>query len=240
MKPAPRPVSWLPPPRADRPANVAKRDNQARRKEQPQDIKKNPVTVLDMAAVDPVEAARRCQAEISTLYSGFYKEKRRLIAEAYAIARGLEDNPQEWSKFLEDPFWEKRTRKPTIDDRTEPLLHVMVFVFKAIDRNIYKRASKYAAALKRYSDDDVPAREVAAKIKEDGGIETLYRASIANEPRKKPEAEQSLTLTFSASEARREALLALSEGQEADLMIRRVTGERGVVARIVKFYPVKA
>ena len=81
---------------------------------------------------------------------------------------------------------------------------------------------------------------MVAKIKEDGGIEALCRASAANKPKKKAKSERPLKLTFSASGGPRARLLALSEGQEARLIIRRVTGERGVVARIVRFDSVKA
>jgi hypothetical protein len=119
-------------------------------------------------------------------------------------------------------------------------LPVLVFVFNAIDRNRYKSASKYAAALQQYLTHDVPAQEVAAKIKKAGGIEKLYRDSAGSKSNKKVKPEQSLKLTFSATEGRRGSLLALSEGQEARLIIRRVTTERGVVARIVRFDPVKA
>jgi hypothetical protein len=192
-----------------------------------------------MAAIELIEAARRCQDEISTMYSGFNTDRRRLIAKAYGVARGLQKNPQAWDKFREDDFWKKRTKKPSVDDRKAPLLHVMVFVFKAIDRTIYKRAAKYAAALKQYWGDKVPAQQVAAKIKKDGGIEKLYRDSAGSKSNKKVKPEQSSKLTFSATEGRRGCLLALSEGQEARLIIRRVTTERGVVARIVGFYPVK-
>ena len=58
-----------------------------------------------------------------------------IIAEAYAIARGLQKNRQAWRRFIEDDFWKKRKKKPSIEDRKAPLLHVMVFVFNAIDRN---------------------------------------------------------------------------------------------------------
>jgi hypothetical protein len=80
---------------------------------------------------------------------------------------------------------------------------------------------------------------VAAKIAEDGGIEALCKAPTANKAKKNPKSEQPSKLTFSATEGRRGRLLALSEGQEARLIVRRVTTERGVVARIVGFYPVK-
>ena len=232
-----RPSSPPPPPR--RMPNVAFRDNQFPREDSPQDLSTNSATVLDLAAVEPVKAARRCRAAIAAATGGYHKEMRQHIMEAYAIARGLQKNRQAWRSFIEDEFWQHRKRPPKMDDRGRPLLHVTVFVFGAIDRNIYKRASKYAAGLKQYWIDNVPAREVAAKIEEDGGIEALSQASAESKPKKKQKPEQSSKLTFSASEARRGSLLALSEGQAAHLIIRRVTGERGVVARIVRFDPVK-
>lgn len=219
--------------------NVAFRDNQAWRKEQPQDVRTTPVTVLALAASEPIEAAKDCRAAIAAATGGFHKEMRRHIAEAYAVARALHKDRQAWRSFIDDEFWQHRKRRPKMDDRGHPLLPVMVFVFGAIDRNIYKRAQKYAAGLKQYWRHNVPPRDVAAKIAEDGGIEALSQAS-AESKSKKPKSERPLKLTFSATEGRRGSLLALSEGQEAHLIIRRVTGERGVVARIVRFDRVKA
>jgi hypothetical protein len=238
-RPSSPPPPPPPPPPPRRMPNVAFRDNQFPREDSPQDLSTNSATVLDLAAVEPVKAARRCRAAIAAATGGFHKEMRQLIAEAYAVARALQKNRQAWRTFIEDEFWQHRKRPPKMDDRGRPLLHVMVFVFGAIDRNIYKRAQKYAAGLKQYWIDNVPAREVAAKIEEDGGIEALSQASAESKPKKKQKPEQSSKLTFSASEARRGSLLALSEGQAAHLIIRRVTGERGVVARIVRFDPVK-
>jgi hypothetical protein len=174
------------------------------------------------------------------MYSGFHKEMRRHIAEAYAIACGLENNSKAWRSFIEDDFWKKRKKKPTFDDRNDPLLHVMVFVFNAIDRNRYKRASKYATPLRQYWRDYVPAQEVEAKIKQDGGIEALCRASAANKPKKKPKLKQSLLKLCSASEALTKALLALPVGKKARLIIKRVTNQGGAVAMIMSVDPVKA
>jgi hypothetical protein len=166
------------------------------------------------------------------MYSGFHKEMRRHIADAYAIACGLENDPQAWSKFLEDPFWEKRKKKPTFDDQNDPLLHVMVFVFNAIDRNRYKRASKYATALRQYWRDYVPAQEVGAKIKEDGGIEALGRAATGNAP-KKAKPQQSLLTLVPGSEAVRRRLEALQVGEKARSIFKRVSSKRGVTLMIL-------
>ena len=159
-KPAPNPAPRgpsLPPPR--RGGNVALRDNQARRKEQPRDLSTNSATVFDLAAVEPVEAARRCQKAIAAMNSGFHEERHRHIAEAYAIACGLENNVQAWRNFIDDEFWQHRKRPPKMDDQREPLLHVMVFVFKAVDRIRYQRISKYAAALKQVPGDTMFPRK---------------------------------------------------------------------------------
>jgi hypothetical protein len=227
-----------PPPRLGR--KVAFRDNQVPQNGKAQDVGTKNRTVFELAAIEPLKAAKHCRAKISAATGGFHEEMRRHLAEAYAVACALEKNRQAWRSFIQDEFWQQRKRPPKMDDQREPLLHVIVFVFDAaIDRNRYKRAAKYAAALKQYWIDNVPAREVAAKIEEDGGIEALSQASAESKPKKKQKPEQSSKLTFSASEARRGSLLALSEGQEAHLIVRRVTGERGVVARIVRFDPVK-
>jgi hypothetical protein len=189
-----------------------------------------------LAAVEPIEAARRCQKAIADMNSGFHEERRRRIAEAYAVARALQNNPRAWENFRKDDFWQQRKKKPSIEDRKAPLLPVMVFVFNAIDRNRYKSASKYAAALQQYLTHDVPAQEVAAKIKKAGGIEKLYRDSAANKPKKKPKPEQSLKL-LPGSDALRKKILAVPKGQKAQLIIKRVDSEQGVVAIITGFHP---
>jgi hypothetical protein len=121
-KPAPKLIgrtafSPPPPPPPRRMPNVALHDNQFPRKDSAQDIRKSPVTVLDLAAIEPIKAARRCQADISAMNSGFHEEKRRHIAEAYAIARALQNNPRAWENFRKDEFWEQRKKKPSIEDR---------------------------------------------------------------------------------------------------------------------------
>jgi hypothetical protein len=144
-----KPSSPPPPPPPRRMRDVAFRDNQFPREDSPQDLSTNNATVLDLAAVEPVKAARRCRAAIAAATGGYHKEMRQHIVEAYAIACGLEKNRQAWRSFIEDEFWQHRKRPPKMDDQRQPLLPVMVFVFEAIDRNIYKRASKYAAGLKQ-------------------------------------------------------------------------------------------
>jgi hypothetical protein len=239
-KPAPnlpqrRPSSPPPPPPPPRRMpNVALHDNQFPRKDSPQDITRKSGSVLDLAAVEPIKAARRCQAEISTMLSGFHEERRRHIAEAYAVARALQKNRQAWRSFIADEFWQQRKRPPKMDDQSEPLLHVMVFVFNAIDRNRYKSASKYAAALQQYFTHDVPAQEVAAKIKKVGGIEALYRDSAGSKSNKKVKPEQSLLKLRSASEALTKKLLALPVGEKARLIIQRVASQGGAVAMIMR------
>jgi predicted acyl esterase len=187
-----------------------------------------------MAAADPIKAAKRCQTEISAMNTGFHNEMRLHIAEAYAVARELQKDQQAWEKFIEDDFWQQRKKKPAVAARKAPLLHVMVFVFDAaVDRNRYKRASKYATALKGYWTRNVPAREVAAKIEDDGGIEALCQASAGNKL-KKAKREQSLKL-LPVSDAYRKKILALPIGKRARLMIKSVNGERGEVAIITGF-----
>ena len=152
----------------------------------------------------------------------------------------VQNNSKAWRGFIEDDFWQHREKPPSIEDRKAPLLPVMLFVFNAIDRNRYKRAQKYAAGLKQYWIDNVPAQKVEAKIKQDGGIEALYEASAANKPKKKPKPKQSLLKLCSASEALTKALLALPVGKKARLIIKRVTNQGGAVAMIMSVDPVKA
>jgi hypothetical protein len=165
--------------------------------------------------------------------SGFHEERRRHIAEAYAIACGLENNAKAWRSFIQDDFWQHRKKPPKMDDQSQPLLHVMVFVFNAIDRNRYKSASKYAAALQQYLTHDVPAQEVAAKIKKAGGIEKLYRDSAGSKSNKKAKSQQSLLTLLPVSEAVRRKLSALQVGEKARSIIKRVSSKRGVTLMII-------
>jgi hypothetical protein len=237
--PAPQPTPRSTPSRAPRRSRpVALRDNQARRKEQPRDVETKSRTVFDLAAVEPLKAAKHCRAAIAAATGGFHKEMRQHIAEAYAIARGLQKNRQAWRSFIEDGFWQHGKRPPKMDDRGRPLLHVMVFVFGAIDRNIYKRAQKYAAGLKQYWRHNVPAHEVAAKIAEDGGIEALCRAATGNAP-KEAKPQQSLLTLVPGSEAVRRRLEALQVGEKARSIFKRVSSKRGVTLMIMSVDPAK-
>ena len=236
-RPAPKQIPHTayspPPPPPRRPRDVALRDNRLAHKGKPRDIGRKADTVLDMAAIELIEAARHCQDEISTLYRGFTTERRRLIAKAYGIARGLQKNPQAWCTFIEDEFWQQRKKKPSIEDRKAPLLPVFVFVFKAVDRIRYQRISKYAAALQQYLTHDVPAQEVAAKIKKAGGIEKLYRHSAGSKPNNKTKSQQSLLTLVPGSEAVRRRLEALQVGEKARSIIKRVSSKRGVTLMIL-------
>jgi hypothetical protein len=119
-------------------------------------------------------------------------------------------------------------------------LPVLVFVFNAIDRNRYKSASKYAAALQQYLTHDVPAQEVAAKIKKAGGIEKLYRDSAGSKSNKKAKSQQSLLTLLPGSEAVRRMLAALQVGEKARSIFKRVPSKRGVKLMIISVERLKA
>jgi hypothetical protein len=174
------------------------------------------------------------------MLSGFHEERRRHIAEAYAVARALQNDPRAWENFRKDDFWQQRKKKPSIEDRKAPLLPVMVFVFNAIDRNRYKSASKYAAALQQYLTHDVPAQEVAAKIKKAGGIEKLYRDSAGSKSNKRAKSQPSLLTLLPGSEAVRRRLSALQVGEKARSIFKRVPSKRGVKLLIISVDSLKA
>ena len=173
------------------------------------------------------------------MLSGFHEERRRHIAEAYAIACGLENNAKAWRSFIQDDFWQHRKKPPKMDDQSQPLLHVMVFVFKAVDRIRYQRISKYAAAVRQYWTDDVPPQDVEAKIKKDGGIKALGRAATGNAP-KKAKPQQSLLTLVPGSEAVRRRLEALQVGEKARSIFKRVSSKRGVTLMIISVERFKA
>ena len=216
--PHPRAASRRPPQNA-RP-NVALRDNGIPPEQKLKDAQTPSKPIFDLATVTPLQAASRCRNEISAMRSGFTKERRRHLAEAYAIASVLEYSEPDWRKFIEHEFWEQRDKRPKMDDVKRPLLFVMVFVFDAIDRTRYRAAWRYAKALKAFWADDIPAREVEAKIKEAGGIEKLYRASAPKQTKKKKRSE-SLKLIDTDYRVWR-ALGRLREGKKARLIIERV------------------
>jgi hypothetical protein len=84
-------------------------------------------------------------------------------------------NQEAWKNFIEDKWWvDHRKKRPGMKDRSEPLLHVMVFIFNT---GTYDRAWKYFRALEKHFNDRVPPHCIGAVIKQEGGIEKMVRAA---------------------------------------------------------------
>lgn len=131
--------------------------------------------VFDSIADDPVGAAKEIRKDDRKLWKGFRAKLYYLIARAYAVADEMLTNEGAWKKFIEDEFWKtERKKRPGMDSRSEPLLHVMVFVFST---GTYDRAWKYAKALESHFNDRVPPHCIEAVIKQEGGIEKMVRAA---------------------------------------------------------------
>jgi hypothetical protein len=210
---------------------VSKRDNQ--RQSAPADSYAAVEQVMKMAVADPIGAAIICARTIACSDQGHQTELRKFIAAAYAIARALHQDKTAWGDFLASRFWDNRKKKPKSKDRSNPLLHVMAWVFRATDRTKYQRASKYAIALKELWEQKVPADQVATRISNAGGIENLYKQNKATKiPR---ELTRRRLLKFCCKlDAFAEKISQLEEGEEAIILIRGLVENKGVVAEITR------
>jgi hypothetical protein len=168
------------------------------------------------------------------LQKGYTAQLRHHIATAYAIARGFEKNREAWRAFLTHDFWKQRTKRPKETDQSDCLLHVMVFVFGAISRARYQRASKYATALRWCWDFETPPEEIEVDIEKAGGIEELYRQSKNTRKKAKKKCMLSLLPKNDGLAAR---LRGLEEGCRARITISRLPGNRGAIAEILKIEP---
>jgi hypothetical protein len=130
---------------------------------------------FDSIAADPVAAAREIRKDFLELRRGFRNGLYHHLALAYEVADLMLTNKEAWKNFIEDEFWTKhRKKRPGMEARKEPLLHVMVFIFNT---GTYDRAWKYAKALKQHFEDRVPPHCIEDIIKQEGGIEKMVRAA---------------------------------------------------------------
>jgi hypothetical protein len=132
---------------------------------------------FDAIAEDPVVAAKEIRKDNSKLWKGFHEKLYFNLARAYAVADEMLTNKEAWKNFIEDKWWvDHRKKRPGMKDRSEPLLHVMVFIFS---HGTYDRAWNYAKALEKHFRDRTPPHCIEAIIKQEGGIEKMVRAASA-------------------------------------------------------------
>lgn len=131
--------------------------------------------LIELAIQDPLTAVGRCQDRVAQFECGYHEQLYHYIGVAYAIAYQLQHDPIAWRSFTQFPFWSFRKKRLRAKDARKALLHVMVFVFSAQSKAAYDRICTYATAVETYFQDNIPCTEVAAKIKQDGGIEALVK-----------------------------------------------------------------
>jgi hypothetical protein len=131
--------------------------------------------LMDLAIQDPLTAVECCQNRVTLFECGHHEQLYHYIAVAYAIAYQLQHNPDAWRSFTQLSFWSFRKKRLRAKDSGKALLHVMVFVFSARSKAAYDRICTYATAVETYFRDAIPCTEVAAKIKQDGGVEALMK-----------------------------------------------------------------
>jgi hypothetical protein len=138
--------------------------------------------VWQAIGLDPVEGARLCQQQIKLDELSVQARRRRRIAEGYYIGLQLMNDYAAWQRFLAEPFFD---RDPRIRNKKEDrfkfvvMRTVMIYLFMAGKGNdsLRNRTWRYARAMSGYADEGVPPEEVVDRIKKDGGIEKLARAS---------------------------------------------------------------
>jgi hypothetical protein len=128
-----------------------------------------------------VHAAAVTFASLSTKYldarDGYRAELYKFAAKCYEIAKGFEDNLDQYERFKRDPFWADSPEKPLDNMKTRA---VLVFAMRAKARRFQSRVTKTAKVLDHLAEQNKPAKEIAELIKKGGGIEKMYAALSPN------------------------------------------------------------
>jgi len=154
------------------------------------------MSLIEMAAENPLAALMTCQCDFKTLEDDYEKRRNELLAGAYAGAYYMEGNWEEWKDFIKLPFWNRYKKKPRRDkDANRKLLLSMKFALGECGPSGDKRAWYYTVCLKRYFNARVKPEDLLARIEEDGGITAIYRAEMAARRKARKEKEAALEAT---------------------------------------------
>ena len=137
---------------------------------------------------DPIAGLKRAQADYKAARSGYRDRQRQILEDVYRSVSDLIDDDEACDRFMKRgpvaKFAGHDGDHPATDgDRGDIWFHALAFVYQVKSRESRKRASKHASALRLLYAEDVDADEIAATIKQRGGIQKL--ATEAAKPSRK-------------------------------------------------------
>jgi len=136
---------------------------------------------------DPVAGLKSAQADYKAARSGYRTRQRQILQDVYRSISDLIDDDEACDKFMKRGPVAKfagHDGDPAAEaDRSDVWFHALAFVYQAKSRESRQRASKHASALRLLYAEDVDADEIAATIKQRGGIQKL--ATEAAQPGRK-------------------------------------------------------
>lgn len=195
--------------------------------------------------VDQLGAPQEFASKLETLRenfaairSGYRKDLRRQLAEAYDLATFLQDDNSAWIDFCRLDAWQNVRSRPRDTDPTNTLGYVLRFAVGFNGRAATKKASKYLSALSGFFSEGVPPVEIERKIREGGGIEKLARADAARRKQggKKgdDEAEETPEITLKLRGEKVRRLLEVESALPIGLKIRTMkTKGAALSARLI-------
>jgi hypothetical protein len=125
---------------------------------------------------DAFDFVQRVAREYAEIEDGDHQAVSRVLQRAYLAVREMQRQPDEFKRLRADRFWKAPWRRPK-DDSTSKW--VVYFIMQTTSPNARHLATKYAEILDGLEQDQVEISEVAARIKELGGIEAAYQAMRA-------------------------------------------------------------
>ena len=146
----------------------------------------NPMTLINLAKVDPIAAAQEGQAAATTLEAWSSQYKIELIGTSYASAHYMNQNG-DWHKFVKDIGWGDLPKpKATFAQRKRILYHVMRYIFRAKTPKDLNRVGVYANMLIDNFNKGFPPDKVVPLIKEFGVEGLRVKGETERRLRKNP------------------------------------------------------
>jgi len=134
---------------------------------------------------DPIAGLKRAQGDYKAARTGYRTRQRQILQDVYRSVSDLLDDHEACAKFMKRGSVAKFAGHDgdPVTDRGDVWFHALAFVYQAKSRESRQRASKHASALRLLYAEDVDADQIAATIRERGGIEKL--ATEAAKPGRK-------------------------------------------------------
>jgi hypothetical protein len=121
----------------------------------------------------PLSAAEHLRREYAELQDDHDAAVRQFLQRAYFVAVQFRRRPIEFERLQVHPFWKQSGQKPRDRTRSKWVLN---FLMQARTTNQWHLANKYAVILDGLKQDQVEISDVAARIKELGGVDAAYEA----------------------------------------------------------------